>query len=349
MLRPLAIAGVSLLSVGLVAGAATSVERLQSLATARDVALTSGESDLLTPWIDQFNTASQNTTALLNAFFEAPGVGWQQWIANQSGYLQEFFNDPTSGTVASVSHEMQANLAAVLTGLPLQDATLDTTNTVLHHTVTADTAFYLSIISSFLPSSVNPAEVTPIINFLASPDSGLIMGMLGPDISPWIALGNSITDGDDLSTTLANMVGAYFNGADLNLDSLIPAIEAANIFPAGMNMENLGIAFGGLLSPGDTYAGVGGSIFNSIDLELTGVPQAGTLTLTGEAVGPIGAWEGMAQTIASLLGWDGSGSPLADVTLPIIPTDFLDGGTGAATAATDLSSLVQDLISGLGL
>ena len=62
--------------------------------------------------------------------------------------------------------------------------------------------------------------------------------------------------------------------------------------------------------------------------------------LTSQPIGPIGAWEGWAQTIASLLGWDGSGSPLADVTLPVIPTDFLDGSTIPAARPTDLSSLV---------
>ena len=77
------------------------------------------------------------------------------------------------------------------------------------------------------------------------------MGELGPDHRPLVALGNSISAGDDFNKTLANMVGAFFNGADLNLDSLIPAIEQAGILPAGMNIENLDIAFGGLLSPGE--------------------------------------------------------------------------------------------------
>ena len=81
-----------------------------------------------------------------------------------------------------------------------------------------------SEIPGFLPAS-DAAEITPIINFLASPASGIIMGDLGPDIAPWVALCNSITAGDDFNTTLADMAGAFFNGADLNLDSLIPTIE----------------------------------------------------------------------------------------------------------------------------
>lgn len=327
------------------------VPRLPDIGTFRDVTLTTADSDL-TAWIDAFNTASENATKLTNTFFDAPFVGEQQTVANMAGYLQDFFNDPTSSTVASISSEMQANLAALLTGLPLQNATSDVTSTVLEHTLqgVGETGHLVLFneVPSFLPAD-EASTITPIINFLASPDSGIIMGLLGPEIAPWVALGNSITDGDDVSTTLANMVGAFFNGANLNLDSLIPAIEASGYLPAGMNIENLDIGFGGLLSTGGVGAdsdGVGGSIFNSLGIELTGVPVLDTIDAPSEAVGPIGAWEGMEQTIAALLGWDGSGSPLADVTLPIIPTDFLDSGTAAAT---DLSSLVQDLVSGLSL
>jgi hypothetical protein len=237
---------------------------------------------------------------------------------------------------------MQANLAAVVTGYGLQDATAPVQNEVLKFTLDSGTSlatshtFLFSDLPSFLPASVPIAEVQPILNFLASPESGIIMGDLGPFIAPWVELGNSITAGDDFGETLANMAGAFFNGADLSLNSLIPLIDQAGVFPAGLNLENLDIAFGGLLSPGEVTEGVGGSIFNSLGVELTGVPILNTIDLTGQAVGPLGALEGWTQALASLLGWDGSGSPLADITLPIIPTDLLDGGTAAATAAADL-------------
>ena len=306
----------------------------------------------MTPWIDQFNTASHNATTLLNTFYEAPGVGLQQMIANMSGYLQAFFNDPTSSTVTSISHDMQVNLAGVLTGYALQNPSPETLATVLEHTLNTDGStshtLLFGLLPSFLPPDINPAEINPIIDFLASPLSGIIMGELGPDIAPWVALSNSISAGDGFNETLANMVGAYFNGADLNLNTLIPLIEQAGVLPQGLNVENLDIAFGGLLTPGDTAAGVGGSIFNSLGIYLTGVPFVGFLDVPSEAIGPLGALEGWAQTIASLLGWSGSGSPLADVTLPTIPVD-LAGGAADATAVTDLSSLLQDLVLGLGL
>jgi hypothetical protein len=349
-IRPFVTAGVAIAGASLIAVTPMTapVPDIQT----RDVALTSGEDtlpDLAAPWIDQFNTASDNATTLLNTFYDAPYIGLQQLIANDSGFLQDFFNDPTSNTLAGINVDIQDNLAAVLTGYALQNATPDTVNTVIAHTLEGNSelvshAELFAVIDQFFPPSVNPAEVTPIIDFLASPLSGIIMGELGPDISPWIALSNSISAGDDFNDTLANMVGAYFNGADLSLNSLIPLIEQANVLPQGFNIENLEFAFGGLLTPGqvggnEVPIGVGGSILNSLGIDLTGTGQ--TIDLTGVPVGPIGAWESWGQTIADLLGWDGSGSPLSDVTLPTIPADFLDGSTIPAAAA-DLSSLWQD-------
>ena len=132
----------------------------------------------------------------------------------------------------------------------------------------------------------------------------MFMGAVGPFISPFVELYNCISAGDDFNTTLADVTGAFFNGADLNLDSLLPTINdlIGSEFPPGMTMAELDIAFGGLLSTGSVQIAnyvsgdtdvpaVGGSIFNSVGLEFTGVPQEGTLTLTSEPIGPIGAWE----------------------------------------------------------
>lgn len=45
--------------------------------------------DLLAPWIDQFNTASANATTLMNTFMDAPGVGFQQMVANRHANASE--------------------------------------------------------------------------------------------------------------------------------------------------------------------------------------------------------------------------------------------------------------------
>jgi len=80
-----------------------------------------------------------------------------------------------------------------------------------------------------------------------------------------------------------------------------------------MTMAELDIAFGGLLSTGSVQVAdytsggtevpaVGGSLFNSVGLQFTGVPAIGTLTLTSEPIGPIAAWETLSQTVGALLG-----------------------------------------------
>ncbi|WP_154677699.1 outer membrane porin GjpA, partial [Mycolicibacter icosiumassiliensis] len=189
--------------------------------------------DLLAPWIDQFSTGAYNGATLLNNFASAPFVAQQQLAVNLSGYLQDFVNSPTSSTVTSISNDMQNNLAAVLTGYTLQGATSATTETVVAHTLDGIPGdlnglghwFLFTEVPGYLPAD-EASTITAVIDFLASPASGIIMGDLGPGISPWIALMNSMTAGDDFNTTLANMFGAFFNGATLNLDSVIPAIEA---------------------------------------------------------------------------------------------------------------------------
>jgi hypothetical protein len=355
-LRPYATAGVALVGAGLIA-ITPMAPRLPDTFTVQDIKLVAGEDtlpDLAAPWTDVFNTASENATTLLNNFYDAPFIGLQQAIANESGFLQEFFESPTSSSVTDAMGQMQDNLAAVLTGYGLQGASAETTATVLAHTLDSvgqaggHTTLF-SEIPGYLPAS-DAAEITPIINFLASPESGIIMGDLGPLISPLVELSNCITAGDDLNTTLADVTGAFFNGATLNLDSLLPTINGLDLFPAGMEMGNLDIGFGGLLSTGSvgtsTVLGdgeVGGSIFNSVGIYFSGVPGIGVLDAPSQAIGPIGALEEWGQTIATLIGWDGTGSPLAGIDLPIIPTDFLDSGTAAATAGADLSTAAADV------
>ncbi len=358
ILCPYATASVVLAGAGLI-GVAPAGAPLPDVQV-RNVALAS-DADSLGPWQEVFNTASQNATTLLNNYFIAPGVALQQMLANQAGMVQQLLDDPLN--INSVAIELQNNLDAVTTGYGLQGASAATTDTVLAHTLDdlgpipgkpGGHMLMFDTIPSYLPAD-QAATITPIINFLASPASGIIMGTLGPAISPWVALLNSITDGDDVNTTLANMVGGFLNGATLNLDSLVPTINGllGSQFPAGMAMTHLDIGFGGLLSTGSIAAGpydvdgneipaVGGSIFNSIGLDFSGVPIIDLLELPSKPIGPLGAWEGWAQTIASLIGWGGDGAPLAGADLPVVPDDG-----GASAAAVDLSTWWHDLIAAL--
>lgn len=369
-IRPYATAGVAVVGAGLIA-ATPVVAPLPAMSAVRDVALTATSA-----WDEVFNAASQNMTQLLNNYYLAPGVAFQQFMANQNEYAQQLLDDPTNLTY--VTEQIRHNLDALLTGYTLSNPSQESLEIVMSHTLAAGDAstFALGWYDLFagplssLMGGMFPAEMVPIIHFLSSPLSGLIMGSVGPWIAPMVGLLNSINDGDSFSDTLANVFGASLNGATLNLDSLLPMINeaAGDMLPEGMGIGHLDIAFGGWLTGGhvaiDPYqvlgAGgevvaetpaVGGSILNSVGIELTGAPVIGSLNIGSNAIGPWGAMLGLGQTVGALLGsgWDGKGAvpvtpPLAGTDLPLI-TDLDDGGAGGAAAG----DWFADLLGGLGL
>ena len=364
-IRPYATAGVAIAGAGLIA--ATPVVAPQSeLHSVRDVALAASSA-----WDEVFNTASQNLTQMLNNYYLAPGIAFQQFVANQSDYAQQLLDDPTNLT--HVTEQIRHNLDGLLTGYTLSGASQETLEMVMSHTLAAgdSSTFTFGWYDLFagplaaIAGGMFPAEMIPIIHFLSSPLSGLIMGSLGPWIAPGVALLNSITDGDNFGDTLANVFGASLNGATLNLDSLLPMINevAGDFLPAGASIGHLDIAFGGWLTAGhvaiDPYqvlgAGgavvaetpaVGGSILNSVGLTLNGIPVLGSLDIGSNAVGPFAAMQAWGQTIGALLGsgWNGKGAvpvtpPLAGVDLPVI-NDLDDGGAGGAAASDWFADLL---------
>lgn len=165
-----------------------------------------------------------------------------------------------------------------------------------------------------------------LASFVASPLSGVVIGFLGPVISPPVALINEAgTIFADLTgpspnpaaafaallDTPATVTNAFLNGATLNLDPLIPIV---NPFvnagdDGGQNFTFLNIAFGGLLSPGETSYGAngtGGSIINSLGMGFAFSPpdgdQGATVAFQGAPVGPIGATVNLIDTVGQLLG-----------------------------------------------
>ena len=344
-LRPYATAGVALVGASLVAVTPVAAPVSTALeATSPAVALTSA-------WDDVLNATSANVTSLMNNWYLAPAVGMQQFLANQMAYADQMANDP-AGSTNAIAEQIQLHLNAVISGYTMQDMTAATRATILNHTMDGTHQLMFGQVAGYLPPDVDPDSILPIIDWLGSPASAAFMGMIGPGISPWIALLNGITDGDNPLDILINMGGAFFNGATLNLDALLPMINEAGFFPAGMNMDHLDFAFGGLLSPGanamiyqtlgpggevaDEVPALGGSIFQSVGIEFSGVPVLGTLDLNSAGIGPIAALQAWGQTFGALLGsgWDGKGNvvvtpPLAGAELPILD----DGGSSDATDA----------------
>ncbi|BBX93933.1 outer membrane porin GjpA [Mycolicibacterium boenickei] len=333
-------AGVVVAATGMIAAApglapvpATVAHDIQSAS----VRLTAGW-DPFAPWQAAFDTAKAGATVLGDNFLLAPGVGLQQAIANQIGYAKQLFEDPSS--FEAVSQQFAANVMKVATGLTLIGADEATRDAVLKHTLGGLHGLSLDMFPSFLEEGVDVETFSAVMNVLASPLSGVLIGSVGPVISPAVALLNSavaiseaLQAGDStaaLSSLLgvpAGMVDAFLNGANLNLDALAPMINDSGLVKDTVSIEGINIAFGGLLTPGSvdrntyeytdeegnkvTIPSVGGSIFNSLglDIKFAGIP----ISVEGEAVGPIGALQGLSQTVGVLLGsgwddWDGKGN-----------------------------------------
>jgi hypothetical protein len=370
-LRPYAFAGVALIGGGVVAAVPVlPIPQLPNVKSAA-VQLTSSDADVdtfLTSFVTEFDDASANSTQLFDNFALAPFVGAQQATVNGFDYLQDLINGTSFDTVLG---DIQTNLTNVLSAFPLIDASTTTTTDTTGMTLDALHSLVFGQLPSMLPAGT-PAAVTEVLDFLASPASGMLIGTLGPVISPEVALlnsadaisaavqaGDSSTALQDLLAAPADVLGSFFNGATLNLDALVPAVNDSGFLPAGDSISALSFAFGGLLSPGtvgDTFKAatgsihaVGGSIFNSLGIDLNVL--LGTtpisLDLAANPVGPLGAVEGFDELVGILLGdnWNGkgasAGSPLAGLTFPTLPdTD------AAAASSVNLTDLLGDF-SGL--
>jgi hypothetical protein len=355
-------AGVAVAGLIAVAPGVTPVlPHLQHELQASAVRLTAGW-DPLTAWQNAFNTTSANASTLADNFLLAPGVGLQQAIVNEVGFLKEVLNDPSSiGTVLTQIANNAQTVASGLTGVNVSAATAKAANA---HSVDTLHGLLASTLPTMLPPGTDVATVTQVLNVLESPLSGLLIGAVGPVISPGVALLNTVLAVgaalqasnpsaalSDLLDAPANAVNAFFNGADLNLDALVPLIAKAGILPASTTINALDVAFGGLLSVGSVSQGTytqngtitpittpGGSILNSVGLNISTVLGTTPITLNipSQAVGPLGALESISQTVGVLLGdhWDGKKA------VQVAPLSTLSD-TAAAPAAVNAALTVK--------
>lgn len=368
-LRPYALAGVVVIGGTVVAAVPMSQPNSTPPQMRSDAVTLTAADELLTSIITELNDASANSTQLLDNFALAPFVGAQQATVDGFGYLQDLINGTSFDTVLG---DIQTQLTDVLSSFALAGASSATISTTTGLTLDGLHGLVFQELPTFLPAS-EATSLTPVLDFLASPASGILLGALGPVVSPIVSLvdsaeaiaaaaqaGDSATAFQDLLAAPVDAIGSIFNGATLNLDALLPAINGAGVLPSGDSLSSLSFAFGGLLSAGSvgdswnvstgTIHAAGGSLFNSVgmglDVQFNGVPIS--LDLTANPVGPIGALEGFDQAVGLLLGdnWTGKGvtpgPPLAGLTFPTIPDTT---ATGAASSM-NLSDLLGEF-SGL--
>jgi hypothetical protein len=263
-------------------------------------------------WAEVFATASANATALFDTWREAPAPILQQIAANLRTYLMEVPDLP--GIAAQIQANFQNALAAPLAPDP---STLDTTHRTFYELLPA--IMQLPGVPDLLQLSISPTG-QQLLAFSTTALSGVLLGMAGPVLGPLVVLASSLeairTDlgapTPDTAGAMATLAGipaamtdAFLNGGQhVDLTALAkafgPAIGVS--FPDGVE---IGIALGGLLSPG-------GSIFNALDFaydnDLLGVLHIHVPLATGTPVGPIGAMMEFARTIAKAIGWQAPSS-----------------------------------------
>ncbi len=287
----------------------------------------------LQAWQDVFEAAGANVQKLGAEFSAAPAVLLQQILANQVTHLRTILQNP--GSIGTVLGQVVNNVQAVVQAATLLNTDYNTGQAF----GSLDGWHYmaLNITPKLLPTENDPRAtqvITQVLNVLASPLSGVLIGLAGPAISPVVALVNSLTaagaalsTGDAMAALQhvinipANVVGGFLNGANLNLGALVPLINGSGLLTHETTLHDLSIQFGGLLTAGvtgvDPVTGaannIGGSILNSLGQVVTtgvmGFPL--DLPIAGQGVGPIGALMSLGQLLAKAIGWSGTGNPLA--------------------------------------
>jgi hypothetical protein len=300
-LRPYATAGIALVGASVIAISPVAPP-LPDVKIANPSVNLSAAIDPFTPWIDVLENAGGNLEGLVDSWAEAPFPVLQQVIANQLSYLSELpdFELIVDQFLTNLQAGLEAPFAPDLVG------SVDPAHAALF---------------GLLPVlGVLPPELQPLIDFSASPLSGVLLGLVGPVVAPVLALAASVgaivnnltgeePDLEAAFNTLVNipasMADAFLNGGQtLDLTPVLTALGVDLELIPGLPPADIGLTFGGLLSPG-------GSIFNALDI------SAGPIFVTGQGPGAIGSLINLSKAIARAIGWDGTGNPLeADDTPP---------------------------------
>jgi hypothetical protein len=297
-------------------------------------------------WVDTVKTTTANSTTLLKFYLEQPFPLAKTLVANQVTYLKELF----SGNANLIFPQIKANIQTLFTApldpgtqipldappavkdpvlLPIGEYLSDTESAPFGPASNSPKGFYESfLVTTLFPQADSPAcyrdgdclfeKAAPILNFLNTPLSGLLVGAAGVVLSPLVSLGNSVKafianlkEGkvlDALYEVLnipANMTNALFNGA-----GYLELTKIVNRF-VELPVKEIGLNLGGLLNavPLDGSAGdptdpptayTVGPAFNSTHVE---VEYNGSccITIPGLPNGLGGSMVGMGQYLAPKL------------------------------------------------
>lgn len=284
--------------------------------------------DPITRWEQVLTTTSQNAQKVFGA--------WDAGIATLAGGVSTGLNQLVTNPAGFLANLQVAAQSVPLVGAPNEVAAAVVQNTLGGITQSSGTEIvdvfdvhvqlYDGLMEGFLSSGPAGGLLAGALNLTASPLSGLFMGAVGPFVSPGVAALNSagsiladITGGNPMGAltglinTPANIVDGFFNGATLNLDPLAPVVNQIFAGPgATEQVTGVSLGFGGLFSPGQVvtgasgplYEGVGGSLLNSVGLQLAVNSDdfVGVLPIPALGVGPIAATANLFNVVGRALG-----------------------------------------------
>ncbi|MBS9534142.1 outer membrane porin GjpA [Mycobacterium sp. M1] len=320
--RPYVAAGIALVAAGMVAVTPVALGSLDAHVT-HDVALTA-DLDFTGAWEQAIDTAKANQAILSGAADEVSKAFSEALKANPDALAdhgKDLLNDLTFQGFGDLE-------GADVTTYLRQHVT-----PLAQHVLDKGHGTFFSVLNGTNPLGhtfgIDPLEGDnlSLLTFAGSPMSGVLLGALSPSIAPIVAALNSIdaiqadlgADTPDTDAALqelinlpANMFNGFLNGATLNLDELIPLIGESDVIklPEGVSIDHLSFAFGGLFSTGLVQNGVGdtaigGSLFNAVGLDLSGLPSIANILglnhIVGEGIGPMGALLGMQDILTGLI------------------------------------------------
>jgi hypothetical protein len=209
-----------------------------------------------------------------------------------------------------------------------------------------------------------------LLDFSASPFSGVLWGTGGTFASPFLQLDADFTQLEhafsggganagsaftDLLNDPANILDAFLNGyGPVDLSPATNTSDLLNTFFPGLEsfLNGLGVDVSANLSPTLTFGGLlsgGGSLFDALGLDAgvtaaaLGSTVSGSADIPGVSVGPIGSLIETGQAIAQAIGWDGTGNPLESAF-----GGLTGGGTGTG-GPDDLLGDLSNLLNSIGL
>lgn len=291
--------------------------------------LTAAEFDPISPWLHVLDHTSENAAGLLGQISTAPLFPVLQQVGiNQIGYATSLLDGSTDLSVVLAA--MGGNAQALL-GAPfavdwdlLSSGGGKISGSIFGWDVLSKAVGHEQVFKGLrLLSGISPS-LRSLLDFTASPASGVLLGAVGPIVGPGLALSagvqhalahsaDPLTALNDLVNIPAYMADAFFNGGP-SLDAL-PAFDAIGFptrfeipFLARTSIDALGLTMGGLLSPE-------GSLFNAFDFTgsagLLNIGNwsalGGKFELPGNEVGALGTLIGLPETLAKSIGWNGNG------------------------------------------